>query len=385
MKKYSLNDISNYSAEYNITHFKKVNLFGSAKVGKRTLISYINHFSNKEFDFDIKKLQEKENDDKTKPEENTNLVENIQKLSIKYYDTRRVDINLYITNTDNTELISDHLDTLLSNSECIILMIDITSTNSFEQISELVPIIYEKMKSSIEYGEVPMFFISNKVDLEAKREVSGFEVKELIDHYVGMNNYEISLNLEKNANDEGINQFIIQLCHTISEQEKKYSFKHDSLNLVKICEPMKIVKESKLIKSVENSLNLLLLGSSSVGKTSFAQRLFNNQFKEQTLSTLGIDIESTVVELYGALVKIELWDTVGQERLRSLPQKYYSKGDGFFLLFDVNEKKSFEEITGWIKDIRRARGNTEEENLEKKSDDEVLVLIGNKIDKIGKR
>ena len=264
-------------------------------------------------------------------------------------------------------------------------MIDITSTNSFSQISELIPKIYQKMKSSIEFGEVPMFFISNKVDLEDKREVSGFEVKELIDNYTGMNNYEISLNLEKNANDETINEFIIKVCNTISEQEKKYTFKHDSLNLVKICEPMKIIKESKIMKAVENSINLLLLGSQAVGKTSFAQRLFNNQFKEETLSTLGIDIESTVVELYGALVKIELWDTVGQERLRSLPQKYYSKGDGFFLLFDVNDKKSFEDISGWIKDIRRARGGTKEEDLEKKSDDEVLVLIGNKIDKIGNR
>ena len=385
MKKYSIDEISNYTSEYNITHFKKVNFFGSAKVGKKTLIAYIQHFSNKEIDFDIQKLEENEEEVNIKPEENTHLVEGVKRISIKYYDTRKLDINLYITNTDNTELITNNLDILLSNSECIICMIDITSTNSFTQISELIPKIYQIMKSNLEYGEVPMFFLSNKVDLESNREVSGFEIKELIDHYEGINNYEISLKLEKNANDDIINEFIIKLCNTISEQERKYTFKHDSLNLVKICEPMKIVKESKIIKFVENSINLLLLGSQSVGKTSFAQRLFSNQFKEETLSTLGIDIESTVVELYGCLVKVELWDTVGQERLRSLPQKYYSKGDGFFLLFDVNDKRTFEDITGWIKDIRKARGSTNEQDFEKKSDDEVLVLIGNKIDKIGQR
>ena len=148
---------------------------------------------------------------------------------------------------------------------------------------------------------------------------------------------------------------------------------------------MKIVKESNLTKYAENSLNLLLLGSASVGKTSFVQKLFKNQFKEEMLSTLGIDIESTTVETCGSLIKIELWDTVGQERLRSLPQKYFSKGDGFFLLYDVNDKKSFEDITGWIKDIRKARGSANEVNFEKKSNDEVMVLIGNKIDKIGQR
>lgn len=384
MKKYSMDEIANLTSEYNITHFKKVNLFGSSKVGKKTLISYINHFSDKSNDFEIKKEDEDENN-LNQENKITTLVEEVKKISITYYDTRKLDINLYITNVDNTELISDNLDTLLSNSECAIFMIDISSTNSFTKISELIPKIHEIMKSNLQYGDIPMFFISNKVDLELKREVSGFEVKELIDHYPGINNYEISLNLEKNANDETINEFIIKLCNTLSEQEKAYSFKHDSLNLVKICEPMKIVKESKLMKSVENSLNLLLLGSQEVGKTSFAQKLFSNLFKEETLSTLGIDIESTVAELYGALVKIELWDTVGQERLRSLPQKYYSKGDGFFLLYDVNDRKSFDDVAGWIKDIRKARGNTNEQDLEKKLDDEVLVLIGNKIDKIGKR
>ena len=385
MKKYSIDEINNYSSEYNITHFKKVNLFGSSKVGKKTLISYIKHFSDKNVDFEIKKDEEEEENKANQENKNSSLVEEVKKISITYYDTRKLDINLYITNVDNTELISDNLDTLLSNSECAIFMIDITSANSFSQLSELIPKIYEKMKANLQYGDVPMFFISNKVDLEMKREVSGFDIKELIDHYESMSNYEISLNLEKNASDETINEFIIKLYNTISEQEKKYTFKHDSLNLVRICEPMKLVKESKLMKNVENTLNLLLLGSQAVGKTSFAQKLFSNQFKEETLSTLGIDIESTVAELYGALVKIELWDTVGQERLRSLPQKYYSKGDGFFLLYDVNDKKSFEDVVGWIKDIRKARGGTNEQDLEKKLDDEVLVLIGNKIDKIGKR
>ena len=381
MKKSSSDDITNFESQYNIAHFKKVNLFGSSKVGKKTLISYIQHFSNNEIDFEIKNDDSEENIDN---KENLNLVEDIKKISIKYYDTRRLDINLYITKTDNKDLISENLDTILLNSECVIFMIDITSTNSFKEVSELMPLVYEKMKANLQYGEVPMFFLSNKVDLEINREVSGYEVKELIDHYQGIINYEISLKLEKNQSDDTINEFIIKLCNTISDQEKKYTFKYDSLNLVKICEPMKLNKESKIIKNVSNSLNLLLLGSQSVGKTSFAAKLFQNLFKEETITTLGVDIESTVTSLYGSLVKIELWDTVGQERLRSIPKKHFSKGDGFFLLFDVTDRKSFEDVEGWIKDIRTERGNGNED-VEKKTTDEVLVLVGNKIDKIGQR
>ena len=381
MKKSSSDDITNFESQYNIAHFKKVNLFGSSKVGKKTLISYIQHFSNNEIDFEIKNDDSEENIDN---KENLNLVEDVKKISIKYYDTRRLDINLYITKTDNKDLISENLDTILLNSECVIFMIDITSTNSFKEVSELMPLVYEKMKANLQYGEVPMFFLSNKVDLEINREVSGYEVKELIDHYQGIINYEISLKLEKNQSDDTINEFIIKLCNTISDQEKKYTFKYDSLNLVKICEPMKLNKESKIIKNVSNSLNLLLLGSQSVGKTSFASKLFQNLFKEETITTLGVDIESTVTSLYGSLVKIELWDTVGQERLRSIPKKHFSKGDGFFLLFDVTDRKSFEDVEGWIKDIRTERGNGNED-VEKKTTDEVLVLVGNKIDKIGQR
>ena len=377
----------NYDSELNLVHFKKVNLFGLSKVGKKTLINYIQHYSDKDINFEIKKEDiEKENNDINKTNKsNSNLVEDITKLSIVYYDTRHLDINLYVTNIDNLELIKNNLDTLLSNSECAIFMVDITKTESFNKVSELIPLVYEKMKENIDVGDVPLFFISNKVDLEKKREVSGFEVKELIDHYSSINNFEITLNLEKNANDETINDLIIKLCLALSEQEKKYTYKYDSLNLVKINEPMKIGKESLISKYAQSTMNLLLLGSSSVGKSSFVQKIFKNQFQEDMLSTLGIDIVKSIVEVCGSVMKLELWDTVGQERLKSLPAKYYSKGDGFFLLFDVNDKKTFEDISGWIKDIRKERANANEENFEKKTEDEVLVLIGNKIDKIGQR
>ena len=374
-------EISNYIKKYNLLHFKKVNLIGTSNVGKKTLISYIEHFSDKNIDFEIKeKIQENE------IEINNTLVELIKKLSIPYNESDKLNINLYITNIENNiDFVKDNLDTLFNFSECIIFMIDITNANSFSSISELIPLIYGKMKENIEYGDIPIFLISNKLDLETNREVSGFEIKELIDHYNNISNYEISLKLEKNAKDENINEFILKLCNVISEKSKKYSFKYDPLNLVKIKEPMSISKDSKIIEDTVNTLNFMLLGTQTVGKTSFAQRLFNNNFSENTLATLGVDVLSTIVELYGHLVKIDLLDTAGQERFKSIPKKYYSKGDGFFLLFDVCDKKSFDDISEWIKDIRETRFSDNEKDFEKKSNDEVLVLIGNKIDKVNER
>jgi Ras-related protein Rab-8A len=382
MTKIPEEELEKYIKEYNLSHFKKVNLIGPSNVGKKTLLSYIEHYIDKSKDFEFSdNIKNVDTDAKNNPF----LVEIIKKLSITYYDTKKLDINLYISNLDDIDIIKDNLDTLLWGSECIIVMIDISSAETFSTISEIIPLINTHMKKSLEYGDIPFFFISNKVDLEDEREVSGFEIKELIDNYPNIKSFEISLKLEKNANDDNINEFIIKLCNTISESEKKYSFCYDSLNLVKIREPMALPNDSEILQHSDNMLNFLILGSQTVGKTSFAQRLFKNEFIENTLMTLGIDVVRTIAELYGNLVKIELWDTAGQERLRSIPKKYYSKGDGFFLLFDVSDRKSFEDISGWVKDIRQTRGSGEGQNYEEKPNDEVLVLIGNKIDKINKR
>ena len=376
MNKIPEDELMSFIKKYNLCHFKKVNLIGASNVGKKTLLSYIRHFSDSQNDFEIK-----EKTDNLNEEKNSLLVEIVKKITVPYYDTKKLNINLFISNIDDLELIKNNLETLLSKSECVIFMLDISSAASFSLISELIPLIYNQMKKNIEYGQIPLFFLTNKIDLEQERQVSGFEIKELIDKYENIKNYEISLNLKKNESDDNINEFIIKLCTTISESDKKYSFVYDCLNLVNLREPMMISNNNdESLKKTDSTLNFLLLGSQTVGKTSFAQKLINNSFSENTIATLGIDIIRTVGELYGNLVKIELWDTAGQERLRSIPKKYYSKGDGFLLLFDVTDRSTFDDITGWIKDIRSNRGTGDQTNFEQRPSDEVLFLIGNKID-----
>ena len=382
MNKLPNDQLIDFIQKNNLCHFKKVNLFGASNVGKKTLLSYIQHYSDNQFDFEIKKKEDSEeikNDDSL-------LVECVKKLSIPISgNTEKLNINLYISNTDDLESIKNNLINILDYSECVIFMIDISSSKSFEDISELFDLVVKQMKSNIDYGEIPLFFISNKIDLEQNRDVSGFAVKELTDKYENINSFEFSLKLEKNASDKNINEFLAKLGAILSDEEKKYSFRYDSLNLVRLIEPISIKKDT-LFKNLYNTLTFLLVGSHVVGKTSFAQKLINNTFSENTITTLGIDIMRTLSELYGELVKIELWDTAGQERLRSIPKNYYNKGDGFFMLFDVTNRKTFEEVSGWIEDIRSNRINSEEKkDFEQKPVDEVMVLIGNKIDETQKR
>ena len=366
-----------------LAHFKKVNLIGGPNVGKKTLLSYLKRYMCDSYNF---KMSEKTETEEEISNMNKNLVDSITRISLKFNENDILNMNLYLTTIRDIDFIKDNIDTLFHYSECVLFMFDITSIDSFQLIYDIIALVNEKMQNNMEFGNVPIFFISNKLDLDQNREVSGFEIKKLSDNYKNTYSFEISLKLEENASDPNINDFILKLCDTISEKTKKYSYKYDYLNLVKIKEPMTISdKSSKILEYTDNTYILILLGSETVGKTSFINKVFNNIFIETTKTTLGMDVMRTVSELYGRLVKIEFWDTAGQEKFRNIPRKLYSKGDGIFLLFDVCDQKSFKDITGWIKEIREARSADDEKDFVKKPIDENMVLIGNKIDKVEER
>jgi len=88
------------------------------------------------------------------------------------------------------------------------------------------------------------------------------------------------------------------------------------------------------------------------------------------------------------MIKLELCDTAGQERFRAIPRQHYSKADGFILIFDVCEEKSFKDVENWIKDIvDNTKGNINGNNNNNViSGNEIAIfLVGNKIDNIEKR
>lgn len=361
-----------------MAHYKKINIFGNSNVGKSSLILSIEKYLEK--DFKIGKKEEEKSEENNNPD-SLYITEQIKRINLEYDISNNLYLALYETNTDKIDFIKEHIDTLITYSECLIFMIDITSINTFNSISQLLPLISELNSDKNKYFP-PMIFISNKTDLDDSREVSGFEIKEFVDKYPGMLSLELSL-LERDS----FNDFMKQFVDTLKKEEQKNIY--DFLHLVKIQDPPLLPgkKEEENMNNDDLSLNLFLLGSSGVGKTSFIKKFIKFNLFENSLSTLGIDVEKTLAKVGENFVKIELWDTAGQERLRSIPKRYYSKGDGFLLLYDVCSKSSFEDVSGWIKDIREARGTTGINGINDKnnSSNEILFLIGNKIDNIKKR
>ena len=119
----------------------------------------------------------------------------------------------------------------------------------------------------------------------------------------------------------------------------------------------------------EKTLKIIILGSSEVGKTCILQRYFHNEFKEDLLSTIGIDFRTKFFKFNDEKIKVNYTDTAGQEKFRSISLNYLKGTNGIILVFDITNRQSFELLNNWMRDI-------EETNKA----DVGLILIGNKSD-----
>jgi small GTP-binding protein len=128
-------------------------------------------------------------------------------------------------------------------------------------------------------------------------------------------------------------------------------------------------------KQKELLYKILLLGDSSVGKTCFLMRYADNTFQEIHMSTIGLDYKLKNVQLDdGKIVKIQIWDTAGQDRFRSITKNYYKGAHGIILIYDVTSRKTFDSVKNWISQIK-----------EEVSDKVNIILVGNKIDDVQNR
>ena len=120
----------------------------------------------------------------------------------------------------------------------------------------------------------------------------------------------------------------------------------------------------------EFAFKILLLGDSSVGKTCFLKRYTDNTFQDAYLSTIGFDFKYKLVTLEdGKIVKVQLWDTAGEERFRTIAKSYYKGAHGIVLIYDVTNRKTYDNIRKWMNQIK-----------DDSSSNISIILVANKID-----
>ena len=103
------------------------------------------------------------------------------------------------------------------------------------------------------------------------------------------------------------------------------------------------------------SVNIMLLGNTEVGKTTFLQQYIKKTFKEVGMMTVGVDSETIDIIIDNKeKVKTKIWDTAGQEKYQAIFRAHYQKADGMILMYSVIERFSFDKIQDWINSIKES-------------------------------
>jgi len=115
---------------------------------------------------------------------------------------------------------------------------------------------------------------------------------------------------------------------------------------------------------------VLLLGDTTVGKTRFLMKYTDKTFQDVHISTIGLDYRlKSMVLKNGKNIKLQIWDTAGQDRFRAITKNYYKGANGIILIYDVTNPKTYDNVKNWVTQIR-----------EEASPNVVVYLCGNKID-----
>ncbi len=136
-------------------------------------------------------------------------------------------------------------------------------------------------------------------------------------------------------------------------------------------------------KAAPINIKLLLIGNSSVGKSSLLLRFSDEAWlpEDEASATIGVDFRvhrmsvvpddaDTPVD-----VKLSIWDTAGQERFRTITASYYRGAQGVVLVYDVTSRESFESLPRWWDELETYLGGEGRDAV-------VKIVVGNKVDKV---
>ena len=119
-------------------------------------------------------------------------------------------------------------------------------------------------------------------------------------------------------------------------------------------------------------LKITMIGNASVGKTSIIKRYLENKFElNSTEATINALFHSKKIKVDPFTeADLQIWDTAGQERYRSMTKNYLLNANGIFIVFDLCDEKSFNDLDSWLEDIK---DTIDENNV-------IKILVGNKSD-----
>ena len=118
------------------------------------------------------------------------------------------------------------------------------------------------------------------------------------------------------------------------------------------------------------SCKIVLVGECSVGKTALTQRLVYDMYNKKMDATIGVDYSTKIMKMSdSSLVKLQMWDTAGQENFISLIRTYYKDVGGAIIMFDLCDRRTYNRVHFWHNELKK----NALENYP-------ILLVGNKLD-----
>ncbi|CAD8078224.1 unnamed protein product [Paramecium sonneborni] len=113
----------------------------------------------------------------------------------------------------------------------------------------------------------------------------------------------------------------------------------------------------------------IIIGDTAVGKSCILYQFLEQKFRVKHEMTVGVEFGAKILDLENKQIKLQIWDTAGQETFKSITRQYYRSAAGAILVYDITRRESFQNVREWIKECR-THGTLEM----------VIVLVGNKVD-----
>ena len=326
-----------------MVNFSKINIFGDTGVGKSSLISWLKNYKNENY-----KLQNNANNDSFVI--TRNLVEQVEKVVIPFKENKNMYFLLYETKVNYFDIIKDNLDTLLFQTDCILLMWDNSNSSTFDIIPDLIKSI-NSIKSIVN-NKINIFIIQNKTDLKFDDErLSEKEIEQELDKLKETNENIIIRKMQLlNKNDL---QYLLNDINGCLTQNKNNYLSDEKL--IKLPYPMK-EKNKKDLKT----LNIFLVGDSKTGIKTFIRKLID--VDEDTNIKKELDY---LISINDDEINLKIND-ISKNKNKALLD-IYKNSHGFLLFFDVTNQNSIKYIEDKVIQIQNISNGS-------------LIIVANKID-----
>jgi len=134
------------------------------------------------------------------------------------------------------------------------------------------------------------------------------------------------------------------------------------------------MSRTKTGNNYDHLFRYIIVGDTAVGKSCILLQFTDNKFRYQHELTIGVEFGAKTIDINGKSIKIQIWDTAGQEAFQAITRTYYKGAIGALLVYDITRRETFTHVTKWLDDVRT-----------NSSKNVTVILIGNKKDLEDKR